>query len=92
MQTASSRDTSVDEVSTAGFAVFPYIRSIKRILGSYNVKVTELLPPNRRYHQRLCLEGHAPLNRDNGGLLTDTYLHLIDKNERSLSERVKGVA
>ena len=32
---------------------------------------------NRRYHQRLCLEAwhinsaHAPLNRDDGGLLPD---------------------
>ena len=32
---------------------------------------------NRRYHQRLCLE--APLNRDDGGLLPDAYLHLVRK-------------
>ena len=40
---------------------------------------------NRRYHQRLCLEAwhinsaHAPLNRDDGGLLPDAYLHLVRK-------------
>ena len=40
---------------------------------------------NRRYHQRLCLEAwhinsaHAPLNRDNSGLLPDAYLHLVRK-------------
>ena len=38
-----------------------------------------------RYHQRLCLEAwhinsaHAPLNRDDGGLLPDAYLHLVRK-------------
>ena len=48
------------------------------------------LPPsfgttNRRYHQRLCLEAwrinsaRAPLNRDDGGLLPDAYLHLVRK-------------
>ena len=36
-------------------------------------------------HQRLCLEAwhinsaHAPLNRDDGGLLPDAYLHLVRK-------------
>ena len=41
---------------------------------------------NRRYHQRCCLEAwhinsaHAPLNRDEGGLLPDAYtcISLID--------------
>ena len=39
----------------------------------------------RRYHQRRCLEtwhinsAHAPLNRDDGGLLPDAYLHLINR-------------
>ena len=38
-----------------------------------------------RYHQHLCLEAwhinsaHAPLNRDDGGLLPDAYLHLVRK-------------
>ena len=38
-----------------------------------------------RYHQRFCLEAwhinsaHAPLNRDDGGLLPDAYLHLVRK-------------
>ena len=37
------------------------------------------------YHQRRCLEAwhinsaHAPLNRDDGGLLPDVYLHLINR-------------
>ena len=41
----------------------------------------KIITTNRRYHQRLCLEAwhinsaHAPLNRDDGGLLLDTYLH-----------------
>ena len=40
---------------------------------------------NRRYRQRLCLEAwhinsaHALLNRDDGGLLPDAYLHLVRK-------------
>ena len=37
------------------------------------------------YHQRRCVEAwhinsaHAPLNRDDGGLLPDAYLHLINR-------------
>ena len=40
------------------------------------------------HHQRLCLEAwyinsaHAPLNRDDGGLLPDAYLHLVRKKGR----------
>ena len=40
---------------------------------------------NRRYQQRLFLEAwhiisaHAPLNRDDGSLLPDAYLHLVRK-------------
>ena len=40
---------------------------------------------NRRYQQRSCLEAwhinsaHAPLTRDDGGLLPDAYLHLVRK-------------
>ena len=36
---------------------------------------SKIITTNRRYHQRLCLEAwhinsaHAPLNRDDGGLL-----------------------
>ena len=46
---------------------------------------SKIITTNRRYHQRLCLEAwhinsaHAPLNRDDGGLLLDTYLHLVRK-------------
>ena len=38
---------------------------------------SKIITTNRRYHQRLCLEAwhinsaHAPLNRDDGGLLPD---------------------
>ena len=38
---------------------------------------SKTITTNRRYHQRLCLEAwhinsaHAPLNRDDGGLLPD---------------------
>lgn len=48
--------------------------------------IVKLLPPTCLYHQR-PLEAwhvnstHAPLNRDYGSILPDTYLHLIDKNE-----------
>ena len=45
----------------------------------------KIITTNRRYHQRLCLEAwhinsaHVPLNRDDRGLLLDTYLHLVRK-------------
>ena len=47
---------------------------------------SKIIITNRRYHQRLCLEAwhinsvHAPLNRDDGGLLPDARLHLVRKN------------
>ena len=40
---------------------------------------SKIITTNRHYHQRLCLEAwhinsaHAPLNRDDGGLLPDAY-------------------
>ena len=46
---------------------------------------SKIITTNRRYHQRLCLEAwhlnsaHAPLSRDDGGLLPDAYLHLVKK-------------
>ena len=46
---------------------------------------SKIITTNRRYHQRRCLEAwhinsaNAPLNRDDGGLLPDAYLHLIDR-------------
>ena len=48
---------------------------------------SKIITINRRYHQRLCLEAwhidsaHAPLNRDDDGLLPDAYLHLVRKKE-----------
>ena len=44
-----------------------------------------IITTNRCYHQHLCLEAwhinsaHAPLHRDDGGLLPDAYLHLVRK-------------
>ena len=46
---------------------------------------SKIITTNRCYHQRLCLEAwhinsaHAPLSRDDGGLLTDAYLYLVRK-------------
>ena len=46
---------------------------------------SKIITPNRCYYQRLCLEAwninstQAPLNRDDGGLLPDAYLHLVRK-------------
>ena len=46
---------------------------------------SKIITTNRRCHQRLCLEAwhinsaHAPLNRDDGGLLPDAYFHLFIK-------------
>ena len=43
---------------------------------------SKIITTNRRCHQRHCLEAwhinsaHAPLNRDDGGLLPDAHLHL----------------
>ena len=40
---------------------------------------SKIITTNRRYHQRLCLEAwhinsaHAPLNREDGGLLPDAF-------------------
>ena len=46
---------------------------------------SKIITTNRCYHQRLCLEAwrinsaDAPLNRDDGGLLPDAYIHLVRK-------------
>ena len=46
---------------------------------------SKIITTNRSYHQLLCLEvwhinsAHAPLNRDDGGLLPDAYLHFVKK-------------
>ena len=48
---------------------------------------SNIITTNRRYHQRLCLEAwhinsaHAPLNRDDDGLLPVAYLHLVRKKK-----------
>ena len=36
-----------------------------------------------KYACNASYSAHAPLNRDNGGLLPDTYLHIVNKNKRS---------
>ena len=44
---------------------------------------SKIITTNWHYHQCLCLEArhinftHAPFNHDDGGLLPDTYLHLV---------------
>ena len=44
---------------------------------------SKIITTNRRYYRRLWLEAwhinsaHAPLNRDDGGLLPDAYLHFV---------------
>ena len=49
---------------------------------------SKIITTYRRDHQHLCLEAwhinpvHAPLNRDDGGLLPDAYLHLVRKKGR----------
>ncbi|CAH3141251.1 unnamed protein product, partial [Porites lobata] len=55
---------------------------------------SKIITTKRRYHlnisphQRLCLQGRhinsalAPLNRDDGGLLLNIYLHLIKRKRR----------
>ena len=46
---------------------------------------SKIITTNRHHQQRLCLEAwhinssHAPLNRDDGGLFPDAYLHLVRK-------------
>ena len=56
---------------------------------------SKIITTNRCYHLRLCLEAwhinsaHSPLNRDDGGLLPDAYLHLV-RTRQLISERIKG--
>ena len=56
---------------------------------------SKIITTNRCYHQRLCLEAwhinsaHVPLNRDDGGLLPDAYLHLVRKRPL-ISDHIKG--
>ena len=57
---------------------------------------SKIITTNQRYHQRRCLEAwhinstHAPLNRDDGGLLPDAYLHLINRWCHYPKSSVKG--
>ena len=50
---------------------------------TYNWDDSKIITTNWHYHQCLCLEArhinftHAPFNHDDGGLLPDTYLHLV---------------
>ena len=53
---------------------------------------SKIITTNSHYHQRRCLEAwhinsaHATLNRDDGGLLPEAYLHLVNRwcHHRSL--------
>ena len=48
---------------------------------------SKIITTNRHYHQRHCLRAwhinsaNAPLDRDDGGLLPDAYLHLVRKKD-----------
>ena len=59
--------------------------------------MSKSITTNRRCHQRLCLEAwhinsaHAPLNRDDGGLLPDAYLHLVRKKTKSSTSFLRPV-
>ena len=44
---------------------------------------------NRKTIPRQCL-AHAPLNRDDGGLLPDAYLHLVRKERPLISDHIEG--
>ena len=74
-------------------ALSEYTCLTNHIFGWDNSKI---ITANRRYHQRLCLEAwhtnsaHAPLIRDDGGLLPDAYLHFVRKKVQLISERIKG--
>ena len=56
---------------------------------------SKIITTNWCYHLRLCLEAwhinsaHSPLNRDDGGLLPDAYLHLV-RTRQLISDRIKG--
>ena len=58
--------------------------------------ILKIITTNRRYHQRLCWEAwhinsaHAPLNREDGGLLPDAYLHQVRKKRPLISDHIKG--
>ena len=47
---------------------------------------SKIITINPRYHQRRCLDvshingAHAPWNRDDGGLLPEAYLHLVNND------------
>ena len=58
---------------------------------------SKIITTNRRHHQRRCLEAwhincsaHAPLNGDDGGLLPDAYLHLINRWCHHPKSSIKG--
>ena len=55
---------------------------------------SKIITTNRRYHQCLFLEAwhinsaQAPLNRDDGGLYPDAYLHLVRKERHLISDHI----
>ena len=68
-------------------ALLEYACQTNHTIGQNNSKI---ITTNWWHHQHLFWEAwhtnsaHPPLNRDNGGLLPDTDLHLINKNKHSL--------
>ena len=58
-----------------------YLRQTNHTIAWDNSKIITTNRRYGRYHQRCCLEAwhinsaHAPLNRDDGGLLPDAYLY-----------------
>ena len=70
--------------------------SIHRIQISNYWNNSKIITTNQRYHQRRCLEAwhinsaHAHLNRDDGGLLPDAYLHLINRRCHYPKSSIKG--
>ena len=48
---------------------------------------SKIITTNRRYHH--INFAHAPLNRDDGGLLPDAYLHFVRKKRQLISDHIK---
>ena len=62
-------------------------------MGGISLKLSPLISVTT---SAVCLEAwhinsaYAPLNRDDGGLLADAYLHLVRKKRQLISDRIKG--
>ena len=64
------------------------LKTVKFLFVKFVTLDAQRLSASHLMQQRLCLEAwhinsaHAPLNRDDGGLLPDAYLHLVRKKGR----------